>query len=449
MRNKKSAGPKRSEVGRTNRGLDYEPLIVTLEKPVHGGATLARHPDGRTLFVLGGIPGEEVAVKVTADHKRHAWAEVTEVLNPSSHRIEHVWPWAQEQGIGGVELGHVSPIFQRQWKTQVLQDTLQRIGGDEVWNQVQRLGEEVVVRGTPNDEAATEDPEERLLGRRVRIQATADRRRRLGMKKFRSKEVVPTEAVPVADAAIDRMGVLSGKRWQKLWNPGQRVSIEAPDVGPPVVVTKSGVHQKPGEQGPAHSQWRVPYGGRTHKFRTTAGGFWQTHKEAPQVLVGSVMKGAAPQEGQKIIELYSGAGLFTRFLGDAVAPSGRVATLEGSRKAVEDAGANLVDLAESGVVEIFEGSVTAGNVEALIGELGGTVDTAVLDPPRSGAGSEVVNALCSAALSKVVLVSCDLAAGSRDLADFVAGGFKIQSLDAWDLFPHTHHAEFVATMTRA
>lgn len=422
-------------------------LLVTLEKPVHGGACLARHPDGRALFVLGGLPGEEVWVEVTADHKRHAWADVVEVVTPSEHRVGHVWPWAEENGIGGVELGHVSPTYQREWKTRVLHDTLQRIGGRDVWTQVEALPEEVVVRGTPRDEEATKDPDERLLNRRVRVQLTADDQRRLGMKKFRSNRVVPAEEVPVAARQIDTMGVLTGKRWHRLWNPGQRVSVEAPDVGPPVVVTKRGVFQKPGEKGPARSQWRVPYAGRTHKFETSAGGFWQTHREAPEVLVGAVMRAAAPAAGEKIIELYSGAGLFTRFLGEAVAPSGRVASLEGSRKAVVDAGRNLADLVESGVVELFEGSVTAQNVESLLGELG-SVDTIVLDPPRSGVGSEVIEKLCAAPPSRVVLVSCDIAAGSRDLADFVSGGFTIQSLEAWDLFPHTHHTEFVATLTR-
>lgn len=423
-------------------------IVVTLEKPVHGGAVLARHPDGRALFVRGGIPGEKVIVKVTADHKRHAWADVVEVVRPSEHRIEHVWPEAEVAGVGGVELGHVSPVYQREWKTQVLADTLQRIGGEDVWTQIEALPEPLTVRGTPRDEKATEDEDERLLNRRVRIQLNADAQKRLGMKKFRSSEVVPTEEIPVAAEAIGKMGALTGKRWRKLWNPGQRVSIEAPDVGPAVVVTKRGVFQKPGEKGPRRSAWRVPYGGKTYKFETTAGSFWQTHREAPEVLVGSVMRGAEPQAGEHIAELYSGAGLFTRFLGDAVAPSGKVVSLEGSGRAVADAAENLADLITSGVVEVFEGAVTAENVQDLFSELGGEVNTVVLDPPRSGAGGTVVAEICSSDASKVVLVSCDAAAGSRDLADFVAGGFTVRAFDAWDLFPHTHHMEFVATLTR-
>lgn len=423
-------------------------VLVTLEKPVHGGAVLARHPDGRALFVRGGIPGEQVVARITADHKRHAWAEVVEVRTPSEHRIDHVWPEAAAAGVGGVELGHVSPTYQREWKTQVLADTLRRIGGEEVWAQVQALPEPLVVRGTPRDEKATENEDERLLNRRVRIQLNADAQKRLGMKKFRSSEVVPTPEVPVAAEAINNMGALSGKRWRKLWNSGQRVSVEAPDVGPAVVVTKRGVFQKPGERGPARSAWRVPYGGETYKFETTAGGFWQTHREAPEVLVGSVMRGADPQVGERVAELYSGAGLFTRFLGDAVAPSGKVVSLEGNRRAVSDAGENLADLVASGVVEVFEGSVTPENIQALFSELGGEVNTVVLDPPRSGASSAVVAQICSSGASKVVLVSCDVAAGSRDLADFVSGGFTVQACEAWDLFPHTHHTEFVATLTR-
>lgn len=427
-------------------------LTVDLLKPVHGGAVLAHAGDAKTLFVRGGLPGEKVKARVTSDHKRHAWAEVTSVVDPSPERVKHVWPLADEQGIGGAELGHVSPSYQTTWKTLVLHDSLKRIGGGQVYAQVEALPQGVEVARPPRDERAlqSEDPDERLLlHRRTRVQLTADRQRRLGMKKYRSNEVVPLDEMPLASKNIEGMGALSGKAWRKLWNPGQRISLEAPNGSPAVAVTRKGVYKSSGKLGPSRSVWHVPYLDRTYRFETAAGSFWQTHRDAPGILAISVVKAAKPQPGQMIAELYSGAGLFTRFLAQAVGPTGKVVSLEGSGRAVKDAGGNLADLIESGQVELFEGTVSAANIASLISQLPARINTVVLDPPRSGASSAVTSAIINSAAERVVLVSCDVAAGSRDLKELVAGGFELERIDAWDLFPHTHHIEMVSALLRS
>lgn len=60
-------------------------------------------------FVRGGLPGEVVKVRLSSEHKRFAWADVVEVIELSRHRVPHIWPEAAGGGVGGVELGHVSP----------------------------------------------------------------------------------------------------------------------------------------------------------------------------------------------------------------------------------------------------------------------------------------------------------------------------------------------------
>ena len=49
---------------------------------------------------------------------------------------------------------------------------------------------------------------------------------------------------------------------------------------------------------------------------------------------------------------------------------------------------------------------------------------------------------------RVVLVSCDPAAGARDLRTLTEAGYELESLQAWDLFPHTHHVEMVSVLAR-
>ena len=74
--------------------------------------------------------------------------------------------------------------------------------------------------------------------------------------------------------------------------------------------------------------------------------------------------------------------------------------------------------------------------------------TVVLDPPRSGAGRDVVDAISSLSPAQVVYVACDPVALARDLAFFAGHGYALRGMRAFDLFPNTHHVEAVATLTR-
>ena len=74
--------------------------------------------------------------------------------------------------------------------------------------------------------------------------------------------------------------------------------------------------------------------------------------------------------------------------------------------------------------------------------------TVVLDPPRSGAGRAVVDLLAARSPAQIVYVACDPVALSRDLALLRGHGFRLVGLEAFDLFPNTHHLEAVAALRR-
>ena len=89
----------------------------------------------------------------------------------------------------------------------------------------------------------------------------------------------------------------------------------------------------------------------------------------------------------------------------------------------------------------------AGQVERVIGGLAAP-DVVVLDPPRSGAGRAVCEAIAAAGPSTVVYVACDPAALGRDTAIMGAAGYELSGLRAFDAFPQTHHVECVARFER-
>ena len=148
---------------------------------------------------------------------------------------------------------------------------------------------------------------------------------------------------------------------------------------------------------------------------------------------------------KEVLELYSGAGLFSRPLASILDRGGRLTTLEGSKPAVKMARKNL-----SGVPGRLQ--IRAGRVDArALADYGGKRKASplvVMDPPRSGAGQKVMAALTRLEPEKIIYVACDPAALARDLKVAVSHGYQIASLQAYDLFPHTHHLESVCLMVK-
>ena len=110
-----------------------------------------------------------------------------------------------------------------------------------------------------------------------------------------------------------------------------------------------------------------------------------------------------------------------------------------------DAGENL---APFGWVDAFVGGVDKEGISELKTQLDRRPDVIVLDPPRAGAGREACRAIADAGAARIVLVSCDPAAGARDLRELFEAGYRLSAFSAWDLFPHTHHVETLALLER-
>jgi tRNA/tmRNA/rRNA uracil-C5-methylase (TrmA/RlmC/RlmD family) len=79
----------------------------------------------------------------------------------------------------------------------------------------------------------------------------------------------------------------------------------------------------------------------------------------------------------------------------------------------------------------------------------GGVDGVLLDPPRTGAGSEVIGLIAQAAPDRVIYLACDPVALGRDAGLLTKAGYKMDGLRALDGFPMTHHVECVAFFTRS
>jgi len=176
-------------------------------------------------------------------------------------------------------------------------------------------------------------------------------------------------------------------------------------------------------------RWRVP---------VTA--FWQAHRDAAGTYSNLVADWAQPGAGMTVWDLYGGTGVFAAALGEAVGESGRVLSVDTSRAATRAARAALADLPQ---IDVVTDSVR----RALTAQRGGA-DVAVLDPPRAGAGREIIGLLAAAGVPRIVHIGCEAASFARDIGLYRGHGYVVDKIKVFDAFPLTHHTECVALLTR-
>ncbi|KTR15749.1 class I SAM-dependent RNA methyltransferase [Curtobacterium citreum] len=398
----------------------------------HGGISVARH-EGRVVFVSDAVPGERVVARVTEDRKKSFWrADTVSVATPSEHRVEHVWPEAaldRDPAVraGGAEFGHIALAHQRTLKHDVLVDAFARFARTDL---VEALGHDVVVEAAPGDDAADG------LGWRTRVRLHVDEDGTAGPYASRSHTVVPVASLPLVTDVVQGSaplgrGALPGASVVDVLAPsgaeGARLVI---DTQAPTVV-------------------RELVGERAFAVDDT--GFWQVHRQAPAVLTAAVQdlvdRDRVDPEGQHL-DLYGGVGLLAAALGDVVGPKARITSVESAPRATEHAQENLAEWigarAETGRVDRWLARTAAGASRPELERF--RAGTVVLDPPRSGAGREVVVQIAALQPAQVVYVACDPVALARDVATFADLGYRLEALRAFDLFPHTHHLEAVARL---
>lgn len=364
---------------------------VEIGPVAHGGHFIARH-DGMVIFVRGALTGERVDVRLTEVNRRFSRGVVTAVRTPSPDRIEPACPIADE--CGGCDFQHIAPAASRALKAQVVNE---------------QVGHAISARFDGPLEEVTPAP----FGWRTRMRYHVDADGRLGLSGHRSHQVVPLPpegcrlAVPqIAHPEVPEV------------HSGQLLALVAVDE---VVVADA-------EDAIGTVTERV--GDR--EFQVGVDGFWQAHRGAPQALVSAVMDGLVPVTGEVAADLYCGVGLFAAFLADAGC---RVLGIEGERAAVELARENVPG-----------GQFLAGDVGVLVDRLPAHLDLVVLDPPRAGAGIDVLAAVMARQPRAIAYVACDPAALARDLKAAAAAGYHLDSLRGFDLFPMTHHIECVAIL---
>jgi tRNA/tmRNA/rRNA uracil-C5-methylase (TrmA/RlmC/RlmD family) len=394
-------------------------LTLTAGPPANGGSCVARH-EGRVVFVRYALPGETVKVRVVGDHGSYWHADVVEVLEPSPDRIDSLCPIAGVDGAGCCDLAFAEPDATRRLKGTVVANQLARLGG------YQWCDEDAAVAEPVADGSAT--------GWRTRVRLDTSAEGRAGFHRYHSSQLV-TEL----NCAQLPAGMLDGlNEWR--WPPGAQLHVAIDDDEARHVV-QSG--PRTGRKtttvvAEGHYEAVQRVGDRIWRVPVTA--FWQAHRDAARVYSELVAGWAQLAPGMTAWDLYGGAGVFAAVLAEAVGERGQVVTVDTSRGASRSA---RTALADRGWV-----SVVTDSVRRALGAQTERADVAVLDPPRSGAGREVIDLLAAAEVPRVIHIGCEAASFARDVGLYLGHGYAVEDLRVFDSFPLTHHVECVAVLTR-
>lgn len=385
-----------------------EPLefSVAVERLAAGGEGIAHAPDGRVVFVPATAPGDRARVRVVETHPKWLRAELLAVEAPGPGRVEPRCPLVGR--CGGCAWQHLDYERQRAAKAQLLRDALERIGG------LTLPGEVEVVASPP-------------FGYRGRARiGTA--RGVVGYRRPRSHALEPAAAcpvlVPALEEALAKLAAAPPKRDGEIelaagddgrvraWGPG---GLLLGDADLSLAAGERSIHVSPGV-------------------------FFQGNARLRGALLDAVLEAAG--SGARALELCAGAGFFTLGLAERF---GEVLAVESSPPAVRDLRRNV---AAAGVRNL---RIECAPLEALLASapLGGFAPEAiVVDPPRTGLGADVAEAIAGLGAARLVYVSCAPPTLARDLAVLAQRGLRLASVRGFDLFPQTPHVEAVAVLTR-
>jgi 23S rRNA (uracil1939-C5)-methyltransferase len=388
--------------------MGVEDLEVEVERILPGGMGLA-HAGGKTVFVSLAAPGDHVRVRIDRQQGELLFASIVEILTPSPVRIEPPCPYFGR--CGGCDFQQLTYEAQLAAKAGIIRDCLHRIA---------RLEDipEIVVMPSPNNW-------------RYRMRATwqiDQELRTIGYYERGSRRVCD-----VADCAVlkpelqETLERVRAMEWHQF--PRDLKHLDA-------VTGENGVSLSPPFADFRTNELSLTV--RSEVYQYNADAFFQIN---PSLLGQLVEYAIGYASGKTVLDLYCGVGLFTlplaRQFQKVIGVEANATAARFARRNLQLAGLTNANVITATVTDWFR----SGPV--------GPVDFILLDPPRAGAESAVIEGILALQPGAISYVSCDPATLARDLRKLIGGGYVIKSIAGFDLFPQTHHVETVVRLARS
>ncbi len=441
-------------------------IELTTEKMAFEGKAIARS-DRFVIFVDGALPGEKVRAAIYHRKRSFANARAVEILEPSPHRVAAPCPMFGT--CGGCAFQQMAYPAQLAMKREVLLESLHGVPG------VPENVREVIGADSPFHfrnkmvfafGLAAPAPEQPVLGLHrkgdwksvvptdVCLLQSPESREILK----RTIEFVKTRAVPVFDERRNE-GILRHLVIREGKHTGERmIHLHAADPHPAIEELQKvladlcttfllSYHRTVPEAAPAATTYVLSGPGKITErlngflFEIGPSTFFQTNTLQAEKLFRVVRDAAAEAKLKSAVELYAGTGPIGIHLSAAAE---RVVGIESNAESVAMARRNI----ELNGITNLE-MICAEAEKAGIAVFPKPTHLVVVDPPRVGLHRKAMELLLTVAPPHLVYVSCNPATLARDLKLFCEAGYRVESIQPVDMFPHTFHIEAVARLKKS
>lgn len=431
-----------------------EPVQTLVSSLSHDGRGIARI-EGKTLFIDGALPGEEVLVEYTNRKRAFDEGRAMDILTASADRTEP--RCAQAALCGGCSLQHMKPAAQIAYKQQVLLEQFEHFGGIEVpeilaplvgpdygYRRKARLGVKYVHKKNSalvgfrekRNSFLAEIHQCHVLTPDVGLELPAFRELIAGLA---GREVIPQIEVargddhtalivrhlePLVESDIEALiQFCDHHRFDLYLQPAGNDSIHKLFPEQSTTPTYERLH------------YQLPEFGLSFAFHPTD--FTQVNADINRRMVTQALRLLDVQPQERVLDLFCGLGNFTLPL---ATQAESVVGVEGDEAMVVRGreNARINDLSN---VEFFGADLTKPFTDQPWGQQG--FDKILIDPPRSGA-QEIVAKMTHFKPARIVYVSCNPATLARDAGVLREQGYELKSAGVMDMFPHTTHVESMA-----
>jgi 23S rRNA (uracil1939-C5)-methyltransferase len=403
--------------------------------------------DGKAVMVPHTAPGDTVEARIVESKERYAVGEMLRLIAPSSLRQTPLCPYVG--ACGGCSWQHLRYEAQLKAKQQSVEDALRRIG------KLDRFELRPIIPSS----------NEYHYRRRIRLQVDASRK--LGFYGGSSHHLVEIDSCAIAEDHLNRC-LESLRRWARALKTNiEHLEIITGDEPDQIVAVAQAFTEFAtqdsficeklvggGENGInglifQGRNWRKLWGRPMISVKllgdctlaVDADVFTQVNPDGNRRILEELLAAAEFQVGDRILELYSGAGNFTLPIAKRV---DKVVAIEGHRPSFF---AGKLNAQRSGIDNIRWICSPVPQAVAQLEKRKEKFTKIILDPPRAGAKG-IENGLAALGASKIFYISCNPTTLARDLAALARHSYKLQIVQPIDLFPQTFHVEALAVMER-
>ncbi|HSG32853.1 MAG TPA: class I SAM-dependent RNA methyltransferase [Thermodesulfobacteriota bacterium] len=416
-------------------------MKLKIEKLIYGGYGLAR-TDEKTVFVTGGVPGEEVKVQITEEKKSYSIAEISAIIEPSEYRVEPVCEYFGK--CGGCQWQHIDYGYQIKSKEAILKESLEKIAG------ITDLQIEPIV-ASPNQ-----------YKYRVRATIHVDTvkgKHVIGFKEEKSHVLVPIDHCEICSPVISQLVKKISKflvKYQSKTLPIDMIyildsqSIPALSLSPKKdsshdEVIKLYYYLKERIQGVNISvdnsdENTANLEVSRLEFITSASVFAQANPQINELLIKTLIDWADLNKDHNVLDLYCGYGNFSLHLAKKAK---FVLSIDNNKKAIKYAIKNAkknhirnCHFEDWNVGKYLQRHKPTEKQELI-----------VLDPPRNGA-KEIIKSIIEISPNKILYVSCNPTTLARDLKELTSAGYKLRKVQPFDMFAQTFHIESLSLLQK-